>query len=1067
MQNFEKAGLHYAAKAFTKALNFENQIPALSTSGNSKQFLANSQPVLPSDLKLSALLKLWLLIVSLAVPLILSAQQPQPLINSTLQGTVINARTKEALIGAAVKIKGTTHAVSTDADGKFAFVTGQKFPYILQVSYLGFESIELTVEGSPVEIQLKETSSKLNEVVIVGYGTQERKNLIGSVTKVNPADTKSIPEGSFDAQLQGKALGVQINTNTGVPGSDVFIRVRGATSINASNDPLYVIDGVFVNNSSLQNIAQERTTSPLADINPSDIESIEILKDASAVAIYGSRGANGVVIVTTKRGGYEKKPKIDFNTSQGAGWVPKERAWKLTTGEEHAILVNEFNKNLGRPLPFRPVTEVINGVPGRGLPSEQKTYDRMAILERTGQLQNYDLSVQGGSRTTRYYVGGGYNSQEATWKPMDFRRGSLKLNLDQKIYNKISIGVSNTVSSVWRNQARPANGGNGTLLQASLNIPTYLPIFDEKGSPLKWVNFDNIDVITREVNLNSKSLRYIGNLYGEIDILKNLKFRTSWSLDFNSYNESEYWGTETLLGAPPTNGRASSSITQATGWVNEQTIRYNQKLGKHAFGIIVGNTLQGNTINNTTARGTNFPNNSFRLISDAANQTSAEFINSNNLASFFSSVDYNFKRKYLLELTLRADGSSRFGKNNRWGYFPAIGGAWKIKDEKFLRDVDFISNLKLRASYGVTGNQNGINDFASLGLWRAGFGYANTTTGGESPGTGPLQLANPDLKWERTSQANIGLDLGPVRDKVNLEFNLYNKYTKDVLLEVAVPSSTGFSSYISNFGEISNKGFELGISSTNFNNGNFTWKTEFNVSRNINNVEKIASPINYATRDVVRIEEGKPLYSYWMYEQLGVNPQTGNIIFRDLNNDGQTTVADRSLVGNTWPKFFGGFNNTFAYKGFDLGVLFTYSYGNDVYNLNRVFGETGGTLDANRVFFKSQLNRWTTPGQVTDIPRLSSENYSIYQNSRFLEDGSFLRLRQLNLGYTIPKKITTRASINTVRFYLTASNLFLFTPYSGADPESNLGVGGQNTQGYDYGVPPQPRTFQFGLNLSL
>lgn len=991
----------------------------------------------------------------------------EPIINSTLSGKVVDARTKAPLEGAVIKITGTTHEVIADKAGRFNFRTGQKFPYTLSISHIGYETLEKDVNGGTVELALTPKPEHLSDVIVVGYGSKERRQLVGSVTKVDPSAVKTIPEGSFDAQLQGKAAGVQIATNTGVPGSDVFIRVRGATSINASNDPLYVIDGVFVNNTSLQNISQERTTSPLADINPSDIASIEILKDASAVAIYGSRGANGVVLVTTKRGNYNQASKIDFSVSHGWAGVPKERAWETVTGEEHAILINEFNRNMGRPEPFRPVSEVINGVAGRGLPSEQKTYDRMAILERTGRLQNYDLSIQGGNKATRFYLGGGYNAQEAIWKPMDFRRASIKLNLDHRVNEKITVGASNVISGSFRNMARPANGGNGTLLQASLNIPTYLPIFDDNGAPLYWVNFDNIDVITREVNLKSTSLRYIGNIYAEAAILPRLKFRTTWSLDYNNYDESEYWGTETLLGAPPTNGRATSSITQATNWVNEQTLRYDLDLGSHQLGILAGNTIQGTTVKNTTARGTNFPNNSFRLISAAANQTASESWTGNNLTSFFTSIDYNLNKKYLAEFTLRADASSRFGANNRWGYFPAVSAAWRLKQEDFLAHVKWISDLKLRASYGTTGNQNGIDAFASRGLWRAGFGYANAAGSAEQPGTGPQQLANPDLKWEKTNQFNIGTDISLFDSRLNLELNYYEKYTKDVLLEVAVPTSTGFGSYFSNFGEISNKGFEFSITSQNIRNKSFSWRTEFNVSQNRNNVDRIASPINYGTRDVVRIEEGKPLYSFWMYNQTGVNPQTGDVVFEDVNKDGQISVADRYLLGNTWPKFFGGLNNNFTWKGFDIGLFLTYSLGNDVYNLNRVFGETGGTLDANRVFFKSQLERWTTPGQITNIPRLTSQNYSIYQNSRFVEDGSFLRLRQITLGYNLPAEWLSPARIRNIRLNITATNLFLLTSYSGADPESNLGVGGQNTQGYDYGVPPQPRTIQIGINVSL
>lgn len=1020
-------------------------------------YYLNQNKVMKKKLNILSWLSIFLISIGI------QAQDAKPLIQSKLNGTIVDGITNEPIIGASINIKGTTHGVSTDLDGKFYFQTGQKFPYTLIVTYIGYKNKEVVVDGSPVLIKLAQDVQELNELVVVGYGTQKRKDIIGSVSKVDPAGTKNIPEASFDAQLQGKAVGVQINSNTGVPGSDVFIRVRGATSINAGNDPLYVIDGVFVNNTSLQNIAQDRATSPLADINPSDIESIEVLKDASAIAIYGSRGANGVVIVTTKRGSYSQKTKVEFNASEGLAWAPEDRIWKTTTGPQHALLVNEYNTNMGKSLPFRPVTEIINGVAGRGLPEDQPTYDRMSILNRTATLRNYDLSIQGGSNTTRYYLGGGYNYQESIWKPMSFNRGSFKFNLDHKINNAVSIGTSNTFTRSYRDQARPANGGNGTLLQASLNIPTYLPIFAEDGTPLKWVNFDNIDVLTNTVNLWSTSYHYVGNVFLDINISEKFKFHSNFGLDYNSYEENEYWDTRTILGSA--GGKGTESVTRSSTAINEQTLTYNDSFGNHSFGALIGNTLQGVEVKNVSATGTNFPNNSYTQISSAATQTASQYKTNSGLVSFFSRVNYNYKRKYYTEFTVRADGSSRFGKNNKWGYFPAVGAAWKIKEENFLKDVSQISNLKLRVSYGSTGNQSGIADFASQGLWTGGYGYSDKVGSSEGPGTAPLQIANPNLKWEKTTQFSAGLDLGLFRDRVNFDFGIYNKYTTDVLLQIATPGSTGFSSYLTNFGEISNKGFELGITTVNIQTKDFTWKTDFNVSQNTNKIEKIPADIPFAGRDLIRLQQGKPLYSYWLYKQLYVDPQTGDAVFEDVNKDGKITADDRQIVGNTWPKFFGGFTNNLSYKNFDLTIFFTYSLGNEIWNHNRMLGETGGTLDANRVLLASQLDRWTTPGQITDTPRLTADNYSRQENSRFLEDGSFLRLRSLTLGYTLPKELANKLRIQKLRAYFTGTNLLLFTKYTGSDPESNLGTA--NIQGYDYGTPPQPRTIQFGLNLAL
>ncbi|MBC8033956.1 MAG: SusC/RagA family TonB-linked outer membrane protein, partial [Chitinophagaceae bacterium] len=807
-----------------------------------------------------------------------------------------------------------------------------------------------------------------------------------------------------------------------------------------------------------------RGTSPLSDINPSDIQSIEILKDAVAIAIYGSRGANGVILITTKRGSYGQKAKVELSASEGFAKAPEDRVWATTTGPEHAILVNEFRRNMANPdIPFRPKTEIVNGVPGRGLPEEQPTYDRMAYLNRTARLRNYDLSIQGGSDKTRYYLGGGYNKQESIWKPMSFERASFKINLDQKINDKVSVGSNNTLTRSYRDQARPANGGNGTLLQASLNIPTYLPVFSAEGLPLKWVNFDNIDVLTSTVNLWSTSLHYIGNAYLDIDILKNLKFHSSVGLDYNNYEENEYWDTRTILGAA--GGRGSQSVTGSTTAINEQTLTYTAKVNRHSFGILVGNTIQGTVLKNIAATGTNFPNNSYRQISSAAVQTASQFRTTSNLLSFFSRVNYDFSKKYLAEFTVRADGSSRFGPNKQWGYFPAVGLAWRASEENFIKNISQISNLKLRLSYGTTGNQDGIDDFASQGLWTGGFGYADRPGSAEGPGTAPLQISNDDLHWERTSQFSAGIDLGLFQERVSLEFNFYNKYTTDVLLRVATPATTGFSSYITNFGEISNRGFELSINSTNIRSRNFSWTTSFNVSQNINTIEKIPADIPFAGRDLIRLQQGKPLYSYWLYNQLSVDPQTGNSVFEDLNKDGKITAEDRQIVGNTWPKFFGGFNNNFSFKGIDAAVFFTYSFGNKIWNHNRMLGETGGTLDANRVLLASQLDRWTTPGQITSTPKLTTENYSRQENSRFLENGSFVRLRSLTVGYTLPRILSSKVGIEKLRVYVTGNNLLLFTDYTGADPESNLGTG--NIQGYDYGTPPPPRAIQFGLNVTL
>lgn len=1001
-------------------------------------------------------------------------------VEAVIHGSIIDSATKLPISGVTVQIIGTTHSVITDNKGKFEFVTGQRLPFELKITSIGYKTIQLSVTKDNLVIPLAQDQNSLNDVVVVGYGTQKRKDLVGSISTIKPNETKSIPGGSFDQQLQGKAAGVQINAGSGIPGQDLFIRVRGTTSIYASNDPLYIIDGVFVNSGSLEQstsiTASGRNTSPIADINPSDIESVEILKDATAVAIYGSRGANGVVIVTTKKGNYGQRPTVNLDVNLGASWVPLSRQWKTTTGTQHAMLINEYDANMGKPLDFRPVDSIINGAAGLGTPDQQNTYNRMKYLDHQGApMYNINLSVRGGSKDTKYYVGGGYDYEAAIWNPISFSRASLKFNLDQKINDKVSISVYNTLSATPRNQANAGNGANGTLIESSLNIPTWLPIFSDAGVPLKWVNFDNITYLTNHVNIKSLSLHYIGNVALNIDFSPNLKFRSSWGADYDNFRLHQYWGSNTNIGAAPNiNGYAQVSNTQSSTFVNEQTLTYSNKIGEHSFGILVGNTLQQQTLTNETESGYNFPNDSYTLISQAANQTAQQSWTQNKLVSFFSRINYNYASKYYLEATIRGDGSSKFASGHRWGYFPSIGGSWNIKSENFLRGVSAISDLKLRASYGITGNQGGIGDFAAQGLWTSGVGYVDST-GAQHPGTAPYQLSNPDLTWEQTAQTNVGVNLGAFKNRINVEINYYNKYTTDLLVQSQVAATTGFSTYYTNGGAIRNRGFEFDINTINIDARNFKWTTDFNASRNFNKIIRLSSPIiNFdPSRNLLIDEQGHSVYSYWLYKQLYVDPKDGAAIFRHADGTTGTAYTTSTNSANREifdiaPKLFGGLTNDFNYKGFDLNVFLTYEIGNKEWNHNRMLGETGGTLGpSGRVLLATQLDRWTTPGQVTQVPKLDAENYSIQQNSRFLEDGSFLRLRSLSLGYTLPQKFISNLKVESVKVAFIANNLFLLTKYSGADPETNDQQGATNIQGYDYAIPPMPRSYQFSLKIIL
>jgi TonB-dependent starch-binding outer membrane protein SusC len=1028
------------------------------------------------------LLGAWLLAL---LPFAGTAQSTtDAIINSTLSGRVLDSKTGTGLSGASVKIKGTTHEVVTGADGIFSFKTGQKLPYILIISYVGYQPLEVTADKSSIQIQLIQKEEKLNDVVIVGYGVQSRKSVVGSIAKVNAQETKRIPVASFDAQLQGKAAGVQINTFSGTPGESVRVQVRGTASINASNDPLYVVDGVFVNNNSLATIdLGSKKTSPLADINPADIESIEVLKDASAIAIYGSRGSNGVVLVTTKRGQYNAgKTKFSLDVSQGWQKADADRLWKLTTGPEHAALVNEQWINSGKDKPslnqtyanrpFRPASEVINGVPGRGTPEEQQTYDRLSRVFRTAQIKNYDFNVLGGSDKVRYNIGVGYADQEGILKPAKFERQSAKFNFDAKLSPKITFSSSNGVFRSFRQQVRGGAGQQAGHLLAALHHPTYLPLYNANGTPARGSIYENIDNLTNTdiTNISTRSLRYIGNQYIEVDILPGLKFKTSVGLDYNNYREREFFNDQTIIGgAPNPPGYRNDVLTTYTILQNEQLLSYTKDLNdNHTITALLGNSIQETNVELTGAKGQGFPNNSFQQISAASVRTSSQSKSKSTIASFFGRVNYSFKDKYFLEASLRADGSSKFGSNNRWGYFPAAGLSWRVKQESFLENNKSISELKLRASVGLAGNQNGINDYAARGLWTGNVQYPDDLTSGPKPAIAPFQLENPDLKWERTKTYNAGIDLGLFKNRVFITLDAYYKYTSDALLYLPIPGSTGYSSTLANAGEVSNKGIELSISSTHIKTKGFEWSTNFNIAANENRAEKLVSPITFEAREYRRTQVGAALGSYWLYRQLSVDPQTGDAIFDDLDKDGKLTQADRQLLGNVLPTFYGGITNNFSYRGFELNILFTYQSGNDVFNFNKYILEGGGTRDASRSILASQLNRWQKPGDITNTPRLTSvgNNYNIEQNSRYLEDASFLRLKAATLTYTLPTSITSKAKLGKVSVYLLGTNLWLLTNYTGADPESS-GSASQNLDGLDTATPPQPIGLQAGVRISF
>lgn len=999
------------------------------------------------------------------------AQHP----NITIAGKVLDADTKEPLVSATVRLRNTTHQVLTDEQGGFQFLTGQEFPATAQISYIGYEPQEVIIKGSaPVIVLLKAANSKLSELTVVGYTRTKSNARTGAITTVAASDFSRVNSTSVVEKLQGQVPGLMIASNSGVPGTSVLVRLRGATSITAGNDPLYVVDGVFINTGNMQNLGRGlggQVPNPLSDLNPEDIASVSVLKDANATAIYGARGANGVILITTKRGAKNSRSKVSFNAQYGL--AQSTNLWELVTGPEHAAIVNAASTNDGVPanlLPFRPKGQAVSGFPAYGTPEEQPTYDRLKDVFRTAVSQKYGVAVTGGDAKTNFYLGGDYEYTQSTLKLQDFKRYSLRVNLDHTVSNALKIGTSNSLSYVPRRLVRVGDGPAG-LFQAALHTPVFYPLYNPDGSYYKVGVFDNVYAILNNSDTYSYSLRSLNSIYAQLALLPGLTFKSTLSSDYANYHEKAYYNTFLVYGQPA--GEANDVTTTKETLIAEQLLNYNKSFGsQNDLSVFLGNTAQFTSQESAALTGTGFPSDQFKRITSAAVQTASSSGSQSRLISFFTGANYLFHNKYSLDANIRADASSRFGRDHRWGYFPSVGAGWTISREDFFPKNATVTDLKIKSSYGLTGNQN-IDDFASRGLWNGGKNYL------EQPGTAPNQPANPDLRWETTRQFNIGIAGSLFHDRLSFEADYYSKYTSDLLLPASIPVISGYGSIVSNVGAMSNKGVELLINSTNVESKNFSWKSTFTISHNVNRVEKLPDPITDGSYGMYRIVQGYPIYSLYLFNELGVDPATGNVIDEDVSGpkgvpDGKITNDDKKIVGNIWPKFEGTLRNTFTYKGFDLNVNIFYKYGNKVFNYTRYFLEAGGTRGVTRSIQKSALNYWKQPGDEGVLPRPTSlpnpdgsSNYN-GNTSRFLEDASYIRLRDVTIGYTLPSRLLSKYRISNVNIYATASNLFTISKYSGPDPEANnSGETNSIVQGLDFNTTPQPKTFAVGLRLTL
>lgn len=999
--------------------------------------------------------------------------------NITVKGTVTDEK-GEKLPGVSIAIKGTTRGSTTNINGEFS-ITVSDNKAILVFSFVGYEPQEILINNQTnLNVTLKTDTKILDEVVVVGYGTVKKRDLTGSVVSIGSKELSEQPISSFNQALQGRVSGVQITNSSNAPGGGITVRVRGGNSISASNDPLYVIDGFPITNPSPASGSYNSASfpNPLASINPSDIESIEVLKDASATAIYGSRGANGVVLVTTKRG-KEGQSNIDFEAYYGSQEITK--MLDLVTAAQHTAGKNEQLRNLGFAERYG-YTVAYPKKPeeyGVGTNWQKEIY-------RVAPMQNYQLSFSGGTDKLRYAITGNYFNQDGIVITTNFKRYNMRLNLDAKINNKLKVGTNFTVSRSINNNVNEI-GANG-VIGAAVTISPASPVYDANGNyqllnvgpGSGFSSYPNPVAVANTSTNKLLSDRVLGNVFADISIVEGLTGRISVGADIFNTRRNIFYTPQTLV-ANTVNGYGSNGTSNNLNLLNENTLTYSKTINNHAFDVVTGVTFQSNREERTFAEAQDFPNytlgaNNIGLANKPLPATGS--VQEWGLNSYLGRINYRLNDRYLLTLTGRIDGSSRFGKNNKYGFFPSGALAWRVSDENFLKNSKTISDLKLRVSYGITGN-DGIGLYNSLSSYATGrtvFGDVEALT------TTANRLANPDLRWEKTSQFDIGFDLGLINNRIQMTADYYIKTTTDLLLGVQLPATTGFTSVTRNVGSLENRGFELGINTVNINKA-FTWRTSGNISFNRNKVLKLNDATEFFVSStfgtgtsIVRV--GEPVGSFYGNVFDGIWQTTeeikaagaiaragdlpGALKYKDLNSDGVFNEAsDRKILGNGLPKFIFGLTNNFTFKGFDLSIFLQGVQGNTVYNYAR---RTMDTSDPSATYLKSYYEgAWRADKPSLTLPSIRQWR-ATGTDSFYMEDGSFVRLKNISLGYVIPFKTKF---IKRARVYVSGQNLMTITKYRGYDPEVNSDFNSNTSYGVDVYAYPAARTITVGGNLSF
>jgi TonB-linked SusC/RagA family outer membrane protein len=1045
-----------------------------------------------------------------------SQAQKAPVAPKTITGKITNTVTNEALEGVTVQLKGKSATAVTNEEGIYSIGVDNVQGAILVFSFVGYaeKEVKLTTATTIYNVKLESNLKDMEDVVVIGYGTVRKKDLTGSVGQVKVGEIKKAPVASFEDALGGRVAGVQVGAVDGQPGSSNLITIRGGNSITQSNAPLYVIDGFPVENPS--NNA----------FNPDDIESIEILKDASATAIYGARGANGVVMITTKKG-KAGKPVVTYNAWYG---LQKE------VNRQEVMSPYEFVKYQLELLPSQATALYLDN--GKTLDSYKnvKGVNWQDEVFRTAPMQSHSVSVSGGSGGTRYALSGSLLDQDGIIVNSGFQRYQGRIVLDQTVSTKLKVGVNLNYSSLKANGQIATNGGDNGINASSYLFYSawgYRPITGDSLADLSFSDDAFDPDITSSTDLrvnpiisakNAYNMAFtnalFANAYLEYKVLKNLTLRVTGGITRNAVRREVFNNSKTAAGNPRTVYGATNGVNGSinnnvfSSWLNENTLTWSQRFNKdHILTVVGGFTLQKNKtlIDGFTAN--KVPNESLG-ISGLDEGTPLVNVSSESeaaQASFLGRVNYTLKSKYLFTASFRSDGSSKFAPGYRWSYFPSGSIAWRISEEKFMKHLPFVSDAKLRVSYGITGN-NRVPDFSYLSVLRqTGFtnGSGNSTPGyyfnnTHIPGSAPVEVGNVKLKWESTAQTDVGLDLAFFNNRIGLTVDYYYKKTRDLLLNASLAASSGYLNGFKNIGKVSNQGLEFTLNTVNIDNKHFGWSTNFNIAFNRNKILELnydqpsittrvqawndnfnnslpylAKPgmpvalfFGYLSDGLYQVSDFNqlPNGAYVLREDVPNNGQDRSVIkpgfvkYVDINGDGVVDANDQTFIGNPLPVHTGGFSNNFRYYNFDLNVFFQWSYGNDIMNANRlVFEGMEGRPYLN--MFKSFANRWTPENPNTNMPVAGVTSPNVYSD-RVIEDGSFLRLKTVSLGYNLPAPVLKRINLQGIRLYAAAQNLVTWTNYSGVDPEVSV-RNSALTPGFDWSAYPKARTITVGLNVTF